>query len=95
MSDFVKTHTHSNDPSTSRQAAALAQPNAKAQKHVLLDAFRLSGPMTADEACAVANIPKYPGRQRVTDLFQEGLIVDTGQTRAGDSGRKMRVMKEA
>jgi hypothetical protein len=95
MSDFVKTHTHTHDPSTSRQAAASAIPTAKTQKDALLEAFHSAGPMTADEACFTAGLPKYPGRQRVTDLYQEGLIVDTGQTRAGDSGRKMRVMKEA
>lgn len=87
----VRTHTHRHDPPTSAAAAATVT-TAHTHRAALVAAYKAHGPMTADEACTAAQLPAYPGRQRISDLGRDGILVDTGTTRPGATGRAMRVL---
>jgi hypothetical protein len=94
--DFVREHTHRADPSTSIEAATQVT-TVGTHRRALLAAFDKAGPqgLIADEATTSAGIPAYPGRQRITDLLQDGELRDTGSVRPGLTGRNQRVLCRA
>ena len=73
--DFIRTHTHSDDPSTSAQAAANVFEAAKNHREKILAALRLSsGPMTFEEIANVLGLKDIQVLKRLTDLYQDGII---------------------
>ncbi len=89
-SDFARTHAHSDDPSTSKEAAASAEPSAKsiAQKvlQVVVDAGR---PLAVEEI--VDRLPDhghYQVARRVSDLHNAGKIEPSTLVHHNRNGRK-------
>lgn len=83
------------EPDTSRAAAESMADSAPRLRERVLAALRRNGPMTPDEAadglsCSVLSI-----RPRFTELSHAGLIEDTGERRANDSGRAAKVWRAA
>lgn len=79
------------DPVTSRMAASKVNRATMIAK--LTDVYRL-GDFTAEEAAAKAGYSAADGAwKRVSDLIQSGVLVDTGNTRRGSSGRAQRVLR--
>ena len=74
--------------STSIQAAADMQPRALRLRGLCLDALSDRGDMTADEAALFLSIDKLSIRPRFSELNRTGEIVDTGERRENDSGKK-------
>lgn len=82
------------EATTSRDAAASMATTAPRLRSKVKRAFG-DGPATADEiagrlACSILSI-----RPRVTELARQGVIVDTGERRPNDSGRKAKVWRLA
>ena len=80
------------DPVTSHEAARKVQRDTMLAN--LISVFEKSSGMTAEEAATAAGYTAADGAwKRVSDLINAGVLVDTGQTRAGSSGRQQRVLK--
>ena len=82
------------DPKTSQDAAASMREPSKGLRAELLAAYR-SRPagLTMDEAAAIAGIPTWGASKRISELRAAGLIVDSGETRPGASGRMQTVYR--
>jgi len=87
-----QSHARTTDPSTSKQAAARVT-TANAMKGVILRAFQdYPKGLTTDQVLSMTGL-ENGGWKRVSDLLRDGLLVDTGMTRPGRSGRQQRVLK--
>tara|TARA_R110000744_G_scaffold58193_2_gene121456 strand:- start:458 stop:766 length:309 start_codon:yes stop_codon:yes gene_type:complete len=73
---------------TSIQAAADMQPKASRLRGLCLDALIDYGNMTPDETAAFLGLDKLSIRPRFSELKTMGEIVDTGERRSNDSGKK-------
>ena len=73
---------------TSIQAAASMQPKASRLRGLCLDALIDYGNMTPDETAAFLGLDKLSIRPRFSELKTMGEIVDTGERRANNSGKK-------
>lgn len=90
---WAHTHARTDDPDTSKAAAALvASPQVQVARLLLSFAVTPLG-MTADQASAHAGLDWVGGRKRVSDLLNAGLIEDTGQRELGEHGRLVRVLR--
>jgi hypothetical protein len=88
-----KEHARRTDPDTSHQAAKLLGGKAGTMLRQLLEVFARRA-MTADEAAIEAGFSPADGAwKRVSDLAKAKLIMDSGVTRPGRSGRQQRVMQ--
>ena len=61
------------------------------QKHTLLQALGAHGPSTTRELMPVTGLDMYVASSRMSELIREGLVIDTGQRRAGQDGRPNKV----
>lgn len=84
------------DPKTSKAAEKATRITAGSQKHLLLAVYSAAPEgLTADEAAVKMRWERSGVGywKRVSDLINDGFIVDTGDTRAGLSGQKQRVCR--
>lgn len=80
------------DPGTSHAAAASMRDTSKSHRAELLVAYRMHPQgLTDEEACDWTGISG--GWKRCSELRAAGLIVDTGKTRPGKSGRLQSVCR--
>ena len=91
---FLPPVARNTDPETSKQAAATV--NRQAQMGVLLNAYRIHGPLTDHEAGHLSGLGDEAGHKRGSDLRNAGLIEPLLHdgipvTRRGPSGRACRV----
>jgi hypothetical protein len=95
ISDGQREHARNTDPATSKRAAQGRDKNSTVgrgtQKHTLLAAYNVEGPMTADEACEHTRMLR--AWRRVYDLLNGGFLADTGDERPSRQGRAQRVLK--
>lgn len=75
--------------------AAAASVDASELRLCVRLALRQEGPMTADECARVLGKSVLSIRPRFSELKAQGVIVDTGERRANDSGRKAIVWRVA
>jgi predicted ArsR family transcriptional regulator len=80
---------------TAQEAAEKIAPKAARLQGLCLDALRLHGALTADEAADAMQIDKLSIRPRFSELAAVGKIVDTGERRANDSGKRAIVWRIA
>jgi hypothetical protein len=82
------------DPATSHAAAASMREESKGLRAELLAVYqgRPTG-LTMDEAAELAGIPTWAASKRISELRAAGMIVDTGLTRPGRSGRLQAVCR--
>ncbi len=89
-SDFTRTHAHSDDPSTSKEAAASAETSAKSiAETVLRKLVEVGRPMAVEEI--VERLPDhghYQVARRVSDLKKAGKIEPSTLTHRNRNGRK-------
>jgi len=77
-------------PATSRQAAESLSPEAlgREQGRVLKAIWMLQGEAIRDQVATHLSADRSCVSRRITDLRDGGLVVDTGRTRPGPSGRQ-------
>jgi hypothetical protein len=86
-----RTLARRHDPSTSHDAAKSVASTLGRIQAGLMAAFAVNPRgLTPDEAEVVAGL-HAGARRRVSELHAQGLIVPTGETRVGRSGRAQRV----
>lgn len=73
------------DPTTSRAAATSVK--TKTLQKMILEALKEVGPMTTEELAAVLQETIVTVSPRMRPLVNLGLVKDSGQTRANNSGR--------
>lgn len=89
---LASTHARTDDPDTSKAAAARLSDKATMMRK-LLKCFSVRS-LTSDEAVWLAGyLPADGAWKRVSDLAAKGLIEDTGERRPGDSGRAQMVRR--
>ena len=82
------------DPGTSHAAAASMKDASRGLRAELLAAYQTHPcGLTMDEAAVLAGIPTWAASKRISELRAAGLIVDTGLTRPGQSGRLQAVCR--
>lgn len=74
------------DPDTSKAAAQSV--NTKTLGQLVVSALKEVGPMTTEELAAVLQETVVTISPRMRPLVNLGLVRDSGQTRANNSGRK-------
>lgn len=75
---------------TSKEAAHSMQPTAPLLRERVV-ACLSHRPLTADEVAIRINASAFSVRPRISELARMGMISDTGERRANDSGRKAKV----
>jgi transcription initiation factor IIE alpha subunit len=80
---------------TSRQAAESVRPHLGALQQRVLDFIRDRGGATDNEIIAGTGLSGSTVRPRRIELVQRGLVVDCGETRATETGRKAVVWRAA
>jgi predicted ArsR family transcriptional regulator len=80
---------------TSKAAAESMKPSKAILRAAVLNLLYPALCVTADEAADILGIDKLSIRPRFSELREEGLIVDTGDRRRNDSGRKAIVWRLA
>ena len=78
---------HSN-PTTSLEAATAVKPKAKAMREKVFDAIKRDNGLTCDEVCAILRIDGNSARPRIRELVIADRVIDSGQRRPTDNGRK-------
>lgn len=76
---------------TSYEAAEAAAPKAKKFHNAIILQLKTHGPMTADECAKRLGESVLSIRPRFSELFQKGIIRDTGRRHRNDSGRRAAV----
>lgn len=86
---------HTDDPSTSYQAAEKLMPKLHALHECVLNAFEAEGPMTDEELEELPQFAAYgPStiRKRRSELYQAGKVTQTGK-RKNSRGQNMIVWR--
>lgn len=73
---------------TSAEAAEAMRPKASRLKRLCLNALAEYGALTADEIADRLEIDRLAIRPRCSELASLGQIVDTGQRRINESGKR-------
>ena len=82
------------EATTSREAAASMARQAPRLRDRCRQALR-AGPATADEIAERLNLSILAVRPRITELHRLGLVRETGERRANESGRFAKVWRAA
>jgi biotin operon repressor len=83
------------DPETSHVAAKKIKKDLPKLEHLVLQSIRQSGDrgMTGDELAEDTNIFRHTCCPRLAPLKRKGLIVDSGERRPGNTGKKQIVWR--
>ena len=87
MDDFAHTHTHADDIETPFDAATSIESTAKQHKAVVYAALVRIGPLSSEQIAKVTGLEHAQTWRRVSDLKNDGAIIDSGERRTNKSGR--------
>ena len=93
LEDWVRTHSHRDDPETSAEAARRAVFLAGQHHRLILQALTDHGPMTGDEVANVTPLDKFQVMRRMKELCEVGRVEDSGDRRPTPKGRPSVVWK--
>lgn len=86
--DFARKHAKRNDPHTSHEAAEKAEPQAHIDKGKVFAALKKHGPMNSERIAEITGIDFQQTMKRVSDLKNDGLVIDSGEWVKNKSRRK-------
>jgi len=89
--DFEVTHARSNDPETSKAAAAAAVVPAARHAEQILRLLQTGGPAGATELSKKLGLDKHAVCRRLPDLQKKELIAVTDRLAKSSAGRNERV----
>lgn len=93
MTDFAQTHAHTDDIDTSHAAAAAAGSLASRHRALVYQALRSGGPQSSEQIAAVVGLDTLQVMKRISDLRNDGTVVDSGERRQTRTGRWSAVWK--
>ena len=87
--DWIDTHHHRDDPSTSERAAASVQTTASKHRSAILSVlYHSPEPLAAEPIADVLSLTTLQVMKRISDLRNDGLVEDSGFEHTNRSGRK-------
>lgn len=89
--EFSRTHARADEIDTSHDAASSAQSMAKRHKARVYAALKSGVPQTSEELARRTGLHHSQVWRRVSDLRNDGSVIDTGQRRLNRSGRQAAV----
>ncbi len=92
MTDFAREHAHADDIDTSHAAAVRAEGMAARHKEIVYAALK-AGPLSSQQIAAATGLEYLQVVRRVSDLRNDGLVIDSGSRRLTKSGRHAAVWK--
>ena len=92
---FTTTHAHRHDPDTSVQAARGAQGLAERHNPIIATVLLFYGPLTSGEIADKCELNYLQVARRMSDLREDGKVLDSGERRRSPGGRKAAVWKLA
>jgi predicted ArsR family transcriptional regulator len=93
VSDFVNTHSHSGDIDTSRASAEMAESMAARHKALVIGALVKLGPLSSEQIANAVGLDTLQVMKRISDLRNDGKVVDSGDRRQTKTGRMAAVWK--
>jgi predicted ArsR family transcriptional regulator len=93
VSNFVYTHSHSGDIDTSRASAERAESMANRHKARVFSALTKFGPLSSQQIADVTGLEYLQVVRRVSDLRNDGAVIDSGDRLATKAGRMAAVWK--
>ena len=89
LEEFVRTHVRTTCPDTSKAAARTAARPASKHRQRIVDALeRSDGPLTAEQlADRIPELDRHQVMKRISDLKNDGRVVDSGRRLKNASGR--------
>jgi len=91
--DFTKTHARADDIDTSKESSARAKTIAEHHRMKIFQALAEGGPQTSDEIASQVGLLTHQVIKRVSDLRNDGVVVDTGERKPTRTGRPAAVWK--
>ena len=87
---FDQAHARKTDPVTSHEAAKSITPSLNKIEQGIYDALRsfLPGGATSDEIVEASGIQYRTVTPRLKPMCKKGFVVDSGERKRGDSGRR-------
>jgi predicted ArsR family transcriptional regulator len=93
MSDFARTHAHRDDPDTSHIAAERAVPLAERHRQMVLDCLEDQGQLSSEQIASLLGLSSLQVMKRISDLRNEGVVIDSGERKPTMSGRPAAIWK--
>jgi predicted ArsR family transcriptional regulator len=93
MTDFAREHARTDDMDTSHISAEMAEDMASRQKKMIYAALVNDGPQTSDEVARNIGLLPHQVIKRMSDLRNEGAVIDSGDRRRTRTGRPAAVWK--
>lgn len=87
MSDFAREHARTDDIDTSHISAERAESMALRHKALIYAALKTGGPQTSDELARQVGLLPHQVIKRVSDLRNDGVVMDSGDRRPTRTGR--------
>tara|TARA_R110000772_G_scaffold25515_2_gene66467 strand:+ start:2631 stop:2951 length:321 start_codon:yes stop_codon:yes gene_type:complete len=95
MDDFATTNAHADDIETSVDAAASAESMATKHKDAIHSWLKRVGPQSSEQIAIGVGLNALQVMKRVSDLRNDGVVIDSGERRLTETGRKAAVWKIA
>lgn len=93
--DFARTHARTADIDTSHDAAESAESTATRHKAMVYAALKMHGPQTSEQIADRTGLQHAQAWRRVSDLRNDGEVIDSGERRPNKSGRQAAVWRLA
>lgn len=93
MSDFARKHARATDIDTSHASAEQAESMATRHKAMVYAALHRHGPLASEQIATMTDLDALQVMKRVSDLRNEGAVIDSGERRATRTGRMAAVWK--
>lgn len=87
MSKFAREHAHADDIETSHIAAARAEGLAARHRALVYATLREHGPLASEQIASMTGLDTLQVMKRVSDLRNDGAVVDSGDRRMTRTGR--------
>ena len=95
MTDFARDHARTADIDTSHTSAERAESMAVRHKLAIYAVLKTDGSQTSDEIARKVGLLPHQVIKRVSDLRNEGSVIDSGERRPTRTGRPAAVWKLA
>ena len=91
--DFTREHAHTDDIDTSHIAASRAESMAERHREMVLDCLEDHGPLASEEIAVRIGLSSLQVMKRISDLRNDGVVIDSGERKPTRAGRPAAVWK--
>jgi len=91
--DFARTHAHTDDIETSHISAHRARNTAERHRQMVFDCLEERGPLSSEEIADFVCLSTLQVMKRISDLRNDGIVIDSGERKRTQAGRPAAVWK--